>query len=108
MAENAIIEDLKKAQQQVKVLISNQENFDKAFELSFKYYDKNGDGQIQMNEYGQFMDDFLSSIHKNKHSFSTVIKNWKIADKNKDGKISKEEFKEEVFKKMKEFTEEQF
>ena len=63
MAENASIEDLKKAQQQVKVLISNQENFDKAFELSFKYYDKNGDGQIQMNEYGQFMDDFLSSIH---------------------------------------------
>ena len=104
----SLTEQLKEAQRQVKAVISDQKTFNEAFELSFKHYDKNGDGQIEMREYGEFMDDFLTSIHKKKGSFSTIIKNWKKADKNSDGKISKEEFKEEVFKKMKEFTEQQF
>jgi Ca2+-binding EF-hand superfamily protein len=108
MVENATPEQLKEAQRQVKAVISDQKTFNEAFELSFKHYDKNGDGHIEMREYGEFMDDFLTSIHKKKGSFSTVIKNWKKADKNSDGKISKEEFKEEVFNKMKEFTEQQF
>ena len=106
MADNN--EQLKEAQKQVKEIIADENKFNEVFELQFKNYDKNGDGSIEMREYGEFFDDFLSSIHKKKGSFSAVLKNWKMADKNKDGKISKEEFKEEVRKKMKEFAETQF
>jgi Ca2+-binding EF-hand superfamily protein len=101
-------EELKEAQRQVKEIISNDDKFNEVFELQFKNYDKNGDGSIEMREYGEFFDDFLASINKKKGSFSAVVKSWKKADKNKDGKISKEEFKEEVRKKMKEFAETQF
>ena len=51
-------EELKEAQRQVKEIISNDDKFNEVFELQFKNYDKNGDGSIEMREYGEFFDDF--------------------------------------------------
>jgi len=101
-------EELKEAQELVKKILADPKKFDESFEKQFHHYDKNNDGHIEMREYGQFMDDFLSSINQKKVSFSTILKNWREADKNHDGKLSKQEFKDEVFKKMQAFADNKF
>ena len=91
--ENLTPEEIKEGQKQIKELLSDEKQLDEAFELTFSVYDQNGDGYIEMREYGKFLDDFMSCLNQKTGSFSTVLKNWRQADKNKDGKLSKEEFR---------------
>ena len=105
--ENVTPEEIKEGQKYVKELLSDEKQFNEAFELTFSVYDQNGDGNIEMREYGKFLDDFMSCLNQKTGSFSTVLKNWRQADKNKDGKLSKEEFKEDFYKRLKEFSEQQ-
>ena len=77
------------AKESAKAMLADPKKFDAEFEKIFKKYDKNFDKHIDEGEY---------------FNFNAVMSQFERADKNKDGKISKEEFKVEVKKKLDTFA----
>ena len=97
-------EDVKKAQNEAKKYLIDKKEFDEAFEKTFAKYDRNRDGCIQMGEYVDFLGDLLATSGRKQYNLNVSMLNFERADKDGDGKISKEEFKKEFLKRMREFA----
>ena len=95
---------IKEAQQEAEKLLKDNKAFEQKFEEIFKKFDKNFDKNIGLAEYIQFLNTMLSSAGKKTADLSVAMLNFERADKNTDGKISKEEFKKEVRKRLQEFV----
>ena len=85
-------------------LLKDQAAFDKAFEESFNFYDKNKDGIIDFVEYNEFLQNFLARMGRKCYNIANMTMHWERADKDKNGEITKEESKKEFTKRMKEFA----
>lgn len=92
------------AKESAKALLADPKKFDAEFEKIFKKYDKNFDKHIDEGEYFNFLNELLKSFGRPPFNFNAVMSQFERADRNKDGKISKEEFKVEVKKKLDTFA----
>jgi Ca2+-binding EF-hand superfamily protein len=90
--------------EEVKSILADKAKFDKTFEETFKKYDKNMDKSIDLKEYASFIKDMLESMGRKNFSLPTTMANFERADKNSDGSISKDEFKKEFEKRLKQFA----
>lgn len=79
-----------------KKLLADEAKFDKVFERIFKKCDKNFDKQIDDSEYFNFLNQMLGDFGLPSLNFEEVLSEFKKADKNKDGSITKDEFKKEL------------
>ena len=87
-----------------KALLKNQEEFNRVFEETFNHYDKNKDGIIDFVEYNEFLQNFLHRMGRKCYNIANMTMQWERADKDKNGEITKDEFKKEFTKRMKEFA----
>ena len=94
---------MKEVQEEANKLLKDKKAFNAKFDEIFAKFDKNKDGNIGLAEYVQFFNSLLVSAKKKTADLSVVMLNFDRADKNKDGEISKEEFKKEVIKRLNEF-----
>ena len=94
----------KDAQNEAKRLLSDPKAFDAAYDKCFAKYDKNHDGNIDLSEYLPFLQDMLSQMGRKQYDFKTSAYNFEKADKDRNGAISKEEFKKEFQKRMRDFS----
>ena len=83
-----------------KKLLADDKKFDQVFERTFKKCDKNFDRKIDDFEYFNFLNQMVQDFGLKALDFSEVKKEFKKADENKDGAISKDEFKVELKKKL--------
>jgi len=90
-------EEVKEA---AKKLLADDAKFDQVFERTFKKCDKNFDKKIDDFEYFNFLNQMVQDFGLKTLDFSEVQKEFKKADVNNDGSISKEEFKTELKKKL--------
>ena len=98
------VELVSEARTEADRLLKNSAEFDKVFEEIFVKFDKNKDKKITMEEYANFLNAMLSSSGKKKYDLSVAMLKFDRADKDSDGNISKEEFKKEVLKRLREFA----
>ena len=90
-------EEVKEA---AKKLLADDKKFDQIFERTFKKCDKNFDKKIDDFEYFNFLNQMVQDFGLKPLDFSEVKKEFEKADENKDGAISKDEFKLELKKKL--------
>ena len=83
-----------------KALLADDKKFDQVFEKIFKKCDKNFDKKIDDSEYFNFLNQMLTDFGLKPLNFGEVKAEFKKADGNKDGTITKEEFKNELKKKL--------
>jgi len=93
-------EEILKAKNDAMEMLNDQAKFDEKFEEVFVKYDKNKDGKINYVEYGDFIKDFFESMGKKKPADNAELKFFSRADKDNDGAIDKEEFKNDFKKRM--------
>ena len=86
--------------QAAKALLVDDKKFDQVFERTFKKCDKNFDKKIDDFEYFNFLNQMVKDFGLKELNFSEVKNEFKQADENKDGKISKDEFKAELRKRL--------
>ena len=96
--------EIQEDKEHAKELLKNQAEFDKIYEETFNAYDKNKDGVIDFVEYNEFLQNFLKRMGRKSYNIANTTMQWERADKDKNGEISKEEFKKEFTKRMKEFA----
>ena len=89
---------------EAKRLLNDNAAFDKAFDECFAKYDKNKDGNIDLNEYLSFLQDMLTQMGRKKFDFKTSAYNFEKADSDNNGQISKAEFKKEFHKRLRNFA----
>ena len=94
-AANQTPEEVKQAARE---LLKDNKQFDEVFEKIFKKCDKNFDKKIDEAEYFNFINLMLKDLGKKALNFDAVMRQFKFADKNKDGKLSKDEFKVQLKK----------
>ena len=82
--------------------MKDEKVFNETFEKVFNTFDQNKDKTIGDSEYAEF---FQLMIGSRKVNLQGMIKGFFSADKDKDGRIDKEEFKKELKNKLKEFVE---
>ena len=70
-------------------LLKDQAAFDKAFEESFNFYDKNKDGIIDFVEYNEFLQNFLARMGRKCYNIANMTMQWERADKDKNGELQK-------------------
>ena len=90
-------EEVKEA---AKKLLADEKKFDQVFERTFKKCDKNFDKKIDDFEYFNFLNQMVQDFGLKPLDVGEVNQEFKKADVNKDGAISKEEFKTEFKKKL--------
>ena len=95
---------INEAKEKAKILLKDKKAYDDTFEKIFKTFDANRDGSIGAGEYAEF---FQLMLGGKKMDLSRMMLNFDRADKDKNGSIDKEEFKKEVFKRLKEFVDNQ-
>ena len=83
-----------------KKLLADEKKFDQVFERTFKKCDKNFDKKIDDFEYFNFLNQMVKDFGLKPLDFGQVKEEFKKADENKDGSISKDEFKIELKKKL--------
>ena len=83
-----------------RTLLADEKKFNNVFEMAFRKLDKNHDKIIDNFEYFNFINQMLTDFGLKQLDFAGVNAEFKKADKNKDGKINKEEFKDELKKKL--------
>ena len=83
-----------------KKLLADEKKFDQVFERTFKKCDKNFDKKIDDFEYFNFLNQMVKDFGLKPLDFGQVKEEFKKADENKDGSISKDEFKVELKKKL--------
>ncbi len=83
-------------QENVRSLLSDSNKFDQIFEEIFPKFDKNRNGTIAMYEYKAFIDAMFTASGKEPMSWPNIDFSFKCADKDEDGIISKDEFKNEL------------
>ena len=96
--------EMKEEQEHAKTMLSNEKEFNRVFEETFDEYDKNKDGVIDFIEYNEFLQNFLARMGRKCYNIANMEMQWERADKDKNGEITKEEFKKEFTKRMKEFA----
>ena len=94
-------EEVKEA---VKKLLEDPKKFDQTFERIFKKSDKNFDKKIDDFEYFNLVNQMVKDFGLKPLDFGQVKEEFKKADENKDGSISKDEFKVELRKKLESFA----
>ena len=72
--------------------------------MTFRKLDKNHDKKIDSFEYFNFINHMLTDFGLKELDFAGVNAEFKKADENKDGKMSKEEFKNELKKRLEMFS----
>ena len=87
-----------------KELLKNEAEFNKVFEETFNFYDKNKDGIIDFVEYNEFLQNFLKRMGRKCYNIANMTMQWERADKDKNGEITKDEFKKEFTKRMNAFA----
>ena len=90
-------EEVKEAAKQI---LADEKKFDQVFERTFKRCDKNFDKKLDDFEYFNFLNQMVQDFGLKPLTFDEVTKEFQKADKNKDGKICKDEFKVEFKKKL--------
>ena len=83
-----------------KKLLADEKKFDQVFERTFKKCDKNFDKKIDDFEYFNLINQMVKDFGLKPLDFGQVKEEFKKADENKDGSISKDEFKVELKKKL--------
>ncbi len=94
-------EEVKEA---AKLLLADDKKFDSAFEKAFKKLDKNFDKKLDDFEYFNFLNQMVQDFGLKPLDFNKVKEEFKKADENRDGKISKDEFKVDLRKKLESFA----
>lgn len=87
-----------------KELLKDPKKFDEVFEQVFKKFDKNFDKKIDEAEYFNFINMMLKDFGKPQLNFNAVMRQFNFADKNKDGSLSKDEFKKQLQKVITQYT----
>ena len=87
-----------------KQLLKNEAEFNKVFEETFNHYDKNKDGIIDFVEYNEFLQNFLQRMGRKCYNIANTTKQWERVDKDKNGEITKDEFKREFIYRMIKFA----
>ena len=92
------------AKDEAKRLLNDPKAFDEAYDKCFAKYDTNKDGNIDLAEYLPFLQDMLTQMGRKQYNFKTSAYNFEKADKDSNGQISKEEFKKEFRKRLRDFS----
>jgi len=92
------------AKDEAKRLLKDTKAFDKAYDECFAKYDKNKDGNIDLTEYLPFLKDMLTQMGRKPYNFQTTAFNFEKADQDRNGQISKAEFKKEFHKRLRDFA----
>ena len=87
-----------------KALLEDPNKFDKVFEKTFKQSDKNFDKKIDDFEYFNLINKMVKDFGLKPLDFNQVSAEFKAADVNRDGAIGKDELKENIRKKLEEWT----
>ena len=87
-----------------KKLLEDDKKFDQVFERTFKKCDKNFDKKIDDFEYFNILNQMIKDFGLKPLDFSQVSAEFKKADVNRDGTLSKDEMKAELKKKLQEFA----
>ena len=87
-----------------KKLLEDDKKFDQVFERTFKKCDKNFDKKIDDFEYFNILNQMIKDFGLKPLDFSQVSAEFKKADVNRDGTLSKDEMKTELKKKLQEFA----
>ena len=99
---------VKKTPEEVKLaakkLLEDPVKFDKSLERIFKRSDKNFDRKIDDFEYFNLINQMVKDFGLKPLDFNQVSEEFKQADANRDGTLSKDELKENIKKKLEEFT----
>ena len=93
-------EEILKAKNDAIELLNDQEKFDEKFEEVFTKYDANKDGKINLAEYRVFIDDMLVAMGRKKANYKMEQTFFSKADKDKDGAVDKEEFKNDFKRRL--------
>ena len=103
-----LTEEQKKAilaeKEHCKELLKDKEKFNQAFEETFSHYDKNKDDIIDFVEYNEFLQNFLHKMGRKGYNMANMTMQWERADKDKNGEITKDEFRKEFTKRLNEFA----
>ena len=94
-------EEVKEA---AKKLLADDKKFDEVFEKIFKKLDKNFDKKIDDFEYFNILNQMIKDFGLKPLDFSQVSAEFKKADVNRDGTLSKDEMKAELKNKLQEFA----
>ena len=87
-----------------KALLEDPKKFDQTFERIFKKSDKNFDKKIDDFEYFNLINQMVKDFGLKPLDFNQVSAEFKKADVNRDGTLSKDEMKTELKKKLQEFA----
>ena len=87
-----------------KKLLEDDKKFDQVFERTFKKCDKNFDKKIDDFEYFNILNQMIKDFGLKPLDFNQVSAEFKKADVNRDGTLSKDEMKTELKKKLQEFA----
>ena len=92
------------AQKEAKRMLEDRRLFNKNYDETFALFDKDKDGCIDQGEYIAFLEHMYKKMGKTNINFPVALMNFDRADSDKNGSISKEEFKTEFSKRLREFT----
>ena len=88
-------------------LLKDSKAFDAKFEEVFEKFDTNKDGKINVNEFVPFLNAFFvgGNPHYDLNFFKlAALINYSSADENKNGEVEKEEFKKDLYDRLKRFV----
>ena len=85
-------------------LLADDKKFDQIFERTFKKCDKNFDKKIDDFEYFNLLNQMIKDFGLKPLDFNQVSAEFKKADENRDGALSKDEMKAELKKKLQAFA----
>ena len=96
---------IRAAQQEAKRMLEDRRLFNKMYDETFALFDKDHDGCIDQGEYIAFLEHMHQKMGKKTNfNFPVALMNFDRADSDKNGAITKDEFKTEFSKRIREFT----
>ena len=95
---------LEKAKLKAKELLEDEKKFNDHFEETFKKYDTNNNGTIDLGEYVEFLTDLLNESGRKEFCIQMAALKFDYADKDRSGAIEKKEFKNELKNRLREIV----
>ena len=95
---------LEQAKIKAKELLEDEKKFNLHFEETFKKYDSDNSGTIEIGEYIEFLTNMLNESGRKEFGIQMAALKFDYADKDRSGRIEKKEFKNELKNRLKEIV----
>ena len=95
---------LEQAKIKAKELLEDEKKFNQHFEETFKKYDSDNSGTIEIGEYIEFLTNMLNESGRKEFGIQMAALKFDYADKDRSGRIEKKEFKNELKNRLKEIV----